>query len=268
MKAIYQTVITLFLLIAVISCKKEDTSTKKIEVISQDKSQENNQQGQLAAKLAGNYVTDTYLSEIEKLKSIYKAEDYTTSMLGFELNKDSLAGKHPCLNGYSYNEGGLNASLLYNKTKNRFENNVNLNKELLPFFKSPFKINSLSETQLEIDFENRAKKEVYRKVTDIDTELRRILFEGNYIDKATSTSVNFSQNGKITGIANKHFFELLYSFEGIDFDIVFLSSDDQHKYDEMFHFKIEGNTLKIFKVNQDEESGNTIGALIYELVKQ
>ena len=54
----------------------------------------------------------------------------------------------------------------------------------------------------------------------------------------------------------------------IDFDIVFLSSDDQHKYDEMFHFKIEGNTLKIFKVNQDEESGNTIGALIYELVKQ
>jgi hypothetical protein len=69
MKTIYQTVTTLFLLIAVISCKKEETSTNKIEVTSQDVSQENNQQEQLAAKLAGNYVTDTYLSEIEKLKA-------------------------------------------------------------------------------------------------------------------------------------------------------------------------------------------------------
>ena len=267
MKKIYLSITTLLFIITVASCKKDAASTDIKSVKVKNSSVQNTQQGQLAAKIAGNYVSDTYLSEIEKQKSIYNVEGYTTTVLGFELNKDSLAGKHPFLNGYSFNEGGINTPLLYNNTKNQFENNTALSAEISAFT-TPFVIKPLGITQLEIDFEKPAKKEVYRKVTDIDTELRHILFEGRYIDKATNTQVKFDKNGKLDGIDGKHFYELLYSFDGMDFDVVFISDNNQQKYQDMYHFKIDGNTLKIFKVEENEEDGNTIGAQLYEFVKQ
>ena len=106
---------------------------------------------------------------------------------------------------------------------------------------------------LELKFANRG--EVYRKITDDQTELRRILFEGTFknINKSGEV-IQFKKDGQVIGIDNLKYFTLVYDFvEGINFDacILTIKPDDFWINGEAFHYKINQDTLRLYRINLD-----------------
>lgn len=221
----------------------------------------------LANQLDGAWLSENYISKIEKSKSIYANMNTDDSMLGFWLYKDTLTGKHPRLLGFSIHEGGLDAPLKYNIDKNRFENDLDLVNEFSAH-KTPFFIKPVNPNKIEIQHSKPAKIETYRKVADIDSELRKVLFNGVYIDKLTNKTITFKEDGETTGIANKHFYSLLFDFEEFHFDVVFIADTSKRDNLQEYHYKIEGNNLRLYNLNISEETGYTIGSLAYDLVKE
>jgi hypothetical protein len=110
-------------------------------------------------------------------------------------------------------------------------------------------------------------------VVDDQTELRKILFEGQFKDLRTNTAIAFSADGKINGLDKETYFELAYDFgEGFFYDVgIFYPnkhSSGTWTRGELFHFKINTDTVKLFKIKPDWEGlEHKIGGIKYVLVK-
>lgn len=130
---------------------------------------------EMARELHGFWMGKNYLEQIEKTKSIYKARNYKTSIWAFTLDSTNLLSDSAFLNGFTDHEGGYGAFLKFNKNEALFESDPGRNEEFSTFQGKDFKLKIEQET-LQFVFEKGENTELYRRVSDDQYELRRILF--------------------------------------------------------------------------------------------
>lgn len=207
-------------------------------------------------QLEGLWISDTYLSKIEKSKSIYASQEYNTAMLGFQIKNDSLQG----FNDY---EGGFDAQLKYNAAKSKYEYDTkNLDTEFLALPEG-FTVSLLQGNKLQLEFTS-GKKDVYRQINStIDVEINGILFEGSYTDKLTNTGIEFSKNGSVTGMQGKTEYRILYIYdEGYHYDTVFIS-DKSRDIMAKYQFKVTAEGIRLYNIDDHYK----VGKLAYNLIK-
>ncbi len=222
--------------------------------------------------LDGFWLIDNYLSNIEKTKSIYHNRDYGTLLYGFVLQKDNLITDSPYLYGFTDHEGGYDAPLIFNYKKNKFENDLSRTKKF-DSFQQPFVLMPVNDSLIDIVYTQTKQKEAYRKVVDIQTELRRILFEGKYVLTHSDEKVSFNRNGKLTGFQDKIYFELVADFGlGIQYDAIILFDDNKKSNwsdGDLYKFEFVSDTIKFYHVETEWENLNhEVGGLVYELVRE
>ncbi len=219
----------------------------------------------LSNTFSGYWLSEPYLKNIERTKSIYDNRDYPTSLFGFILKKDELEQNKGILHGFSDHEGGFEAPLSYNPDKNIFENKLNTG-EGFNYFKNPLTIRLVDDTHIELSFEH--KKEHYRKVLDEQTELRRILLTGKYTDLLSENKVTFELDGYVTGISGYNYYELYYDFgEGLWMDAIFVSNTEEKEEQNTYHYKIKDDTIRLYQIN-GEIPDYSVGELTHELVRE
>jgi hypothetical protein len=237
-----------------------------------DKSDNKNTLDNESERLNGYWLSDNYLNTIEKTKSIYKSKEYNTKFWGFTLDKQNLLSDSAVLNGFTEHEGGYSCYLIYNTAKNAFVHNLSMAREYEYLKDIPFELHLIDSNKLELGMGEQ--KEIYRKVADEQTALRHILFTGKYQDLKNKKTIEFADGGQIIGIENRHYFDLVFDFgEGIEYDaaIFYVNSDSSGLWTngDMYHYKINGDTLKLYELHTDwEEMNHKIGDLKYELKRR
>jgi hypothetical protein len=225
------------------------------------------------ANLDGTWIADDYMAAIEKNKSIYNNPAYTTSLFGFSVIADSLAiDGRDYLFGFSKIDAGYTWPIFYNNSTGRFEYDVKMQDEIIP--PSPFYIKTIDATTVELVFSKPAKTERYRKA-DLESDINKILFAGTYTDQATNEKVTFTEDGKVTGLPGKVMYYVQFENDdefAVPFDAVDLFDKPDDEAGEPFHYKIKGNTLTLYKINQEETENDseykyTIGPKAYTLIK-
>ncbi len=68
----------------------------------------------MASRLEGFWMSKSYLDNVKRTKSPFKAKDYSASWFAFELQKKNLLSDDPKLFGMQSNEGGYYAKLEWN----------------------------------------------------------------------------------------------------------------------------------------------------------
>jgi hypothetical protein len=255
----------LLLLLLFTACKPEGTqATEAIEAPVNDETDSALIAAEAAA-LKGLWLSDGYLKNVEHNKSIYASRDFKSLVFGFSIESDSLAANKLFFNGFSTNEGGYDGVLAFHEGKNKF---VHLSTgEKHEIIKQSFEVKALDKNTLQLNLPT-GKAEAYRRITDIDDMLRHVLFEGTYSDDEGNTVV-FKSDGSLTGITDKGFYVLLYTFDaGYEFDTVFVSLNKEQDNFDRYHFKIEGNTLNLYAILENENEELSIGELQYRLVKK
>jgi len=244
----------LLIVLSLINCdkKKGDTNvtTSKTNEPGHDKGLTLKES---VARAEGTWISEPYLAAIEKNKAIYNNPAYPTTLFGFSIVKDSIADGEDYLYGFSTHDAGYMWPVQYDSAKKRISYNIKVeDSDNMP--PSPFYLNPLTATTLEIVFTKSTKREVYRKA-DLEYELNRILFEGTYIDKATNKTVTFTKDGKVTGLEGKTMYQVQYDPEGeyaVPFDAVFLFTLPDDEAGTPYHYTISGNTLTLYNVNEKE----------------
>lgn len=223
----------------------------------------------VAEKLDGYWLSNDYLVNVSNSRSVYKSKDYQTRFWGFMLSKSNLMTNSPNIGGFTEHEGGYTCPIKYDSTRNCFVND--LTHERYTAVREPFVMTVLTDGNIQLDFGDT--KEEYRRVIDEQTELRRILFQGRFRNFETNATIEFSADGRTNGFGNKNYFELVYDFRGgflYDLIIFYPSKDSSGIWSsgELFHFKIDNDTVKLYKITPDwERLEHTIGDLKYLLVK-
>lgn len=254
----------LILFICCFACSKQDgPKTNEIK--------HNNFKKLLAEKLEGLWLSESYLEDIAKSHSIYESRKYTTSLWGFQLEKENLLSESPSINGFTEHEGGYGAAIEFDSVKNTFihshfeDNNSS-------WLQGSFTMTLVDPTRLEFDFGD--KNEVYTKIVGEQSALRRILFEGKFKDVLHSnTTIEFTSDGEIKGLDSLKYFELVFDFgEGINYDVSILypSKDSAGSWatGNLFHFKANADTIKLFRIAPDwDEMDHKIGDVEHILVK-
>lgn len=260
----------IILIIAIaISCNNKgntiNTESKSIDSIV------NKEQLITQAKLLDGYwISNNYLSEIEKTKSIYLNRQYDSKLFGFTLDKKNLLSDTAYLNGFTDHEGGYGSPLIFDFKKNTFVNDLK-RLEKSASLPDSFELQIINENLIEMV--SKAKFiDKYRKVVDDQTELRKILFAGNYTSTDSHKKFSFDKNGSLQGFDNKVYYELAYDFgEGISYDAIILYKSKKGgnwSDGDLYKFEFISDTLKLYHVKQNWESmQHTIEGLAYKLVK-
>lgn len=224
----------------------------------------------IAEKLHGYWLSNSYLEKISSTKSIYESREYSTRFWGFTLDKHNLMTDSATIDGFMEHEGGYTCSITFDSTKNCFINNLK-DPTGHSFVEEPFTMTVLDNGLLQLDF--GSVKEEYRKVVDDQTALRKLLFEGRFKQLATDITIDFSDDGKVKGFGNDTYFELVNDFvEGVFYDVaIFYPAQDSSgnwTRGKLFHYKINGDTLKLYPITPDwQELAHKIEDLKYLLVK-
>jgi hypothetical protein len=256
--------VLLFLLILSVGCDKnrDSKTTNKVD---------NDLRITIADQLDGYWLSDSYLVDVDSSRSIYDSKNYQTKFWGFRLEKENLMSDSATINGFTEHEGGYGGSIEFDSIKKTFVNYIG-NADESSFLNEPFELRLIDSTHLELDFGK--KKDRYRKISDEQIELRRLLFEGKFKDLMHNNQViEFSRDGLIRGLDKQKYFELVFDFgEGINYDVsVFYPDKDSSGLwtnGDLFHFKITTDTLKLYRITPDwDEMNHTIGDLEYLLVK-
>lgn len=248
----------LFLLTLTVGCtNSHDTKSVRAEDVK----------AILADKLNGYWLSESYLVDIENSRSIFESRNYKTEFWGFRLDKEDLLSESPAVHGFSEHEGGYSFSLKFDSLKKTF-----IKTGEFSYIKGPVELKLFDSTNLELDFGDR--KDLYRKVLDGQTELRKLLFEGKFKNIIEDNQIiEFTKEGQIKGLSENKYFELVYDFgEGINYDVsIFYPNQDSSGIwtrGNLFHFKIKSDTIKLYKITPDwNEMNHKIGDLEYVLVK-
>ncbi len=148
-----------------------------------------------AKLLEGEYISETYLANCERTKSIYASQkEDNQSVFGFVLTAKNLLSSSPYLKGFSIHEGGYDIPLKMDSLKRLFVYDTKRNSMVNTGF---FEM-QLEQNGLLLNFPLLHKKERYRKVfPDVDTELRKLIMEGTYVD-SLGNKMRFRRNGEVT----------------------------------------------------------------------
>lgn len=203
---------------------------------------------QVSKLLAGHWTSNDFLQSVDESKSVFAAREYSSKLFGMVLEEDNLLSDAPYLDGFTEQEGGYGSPIKFNPIRGVFENDMEKLEEYT-YLKEPFQIHLEDDNLLRIEYVNDATKESYRKVTDVQTELRKILFEGLYRHAISRERVEFKRNGQLDGIPSVQNFEVIYNFEttGYEFDAVSLLSDKDFP-PEPYHFRFDNDTLHLFAI--------------------
>lgn len=248
-------IITKFLLFTIalllLSCSGRTSKIKEIKSFNKTKKLDSNLKTELiteAKSIEGTYITKSYLTNIKKTKSIYESKKMDSqSLFGFSLDLENLKSSSPFLYGYLVHEGGYDSPIIFDSLKKRFIYYESLKNEF-DNEKDIFEINH-KQNDIELYFPNTHKNEIYKKVIpDIETELRQILIEGNYLD-ADKRSIIFKKNGDVLNFKDYVFFEVIYDFSlGIQFDaVIFFKSKEggNWSHGDIYKFEISNDTLNL-----------------------
>ena len=230
------------------SCDNE-AQTKTIQINTESRSPLTKLATQ-AQFLPGFWMSDSYLKKIEKTKSIFANRFQTSAFYGFIIGKPNLEIDSFLLKPFPAPEVEVDAYLEFDRTKNVFKGLTELNKK-----KEKFELYPITESLIKMYFSDIKKTDDYRKVVDENTEIRRILFEGNYFTKDKQMSYQFDRNGKLKGLGDYVYYEVLYDFSGgINFDGLLLhrTSGGGAKADaDLFKYEFKKGVLTLTYVEAD-----------------
>jgi hypothetical protein len=253
----------IILLILIVSCTRNSTDDKKINQGLTSKEV-------IAEKLDGYWLSESYLLDISRSHSIYHSREYKTKFWGFVLDRKNLMTDSASINGFTPHEAGYSCFITFDSVKNGFVNDLSKSDQY-SFVEEAFSLTLLDNEHLQLDFQG--KKDVYRKVTDDQTETRKILFQGRFKDLKANNVIEFSADGNVSGFNNHQYFELASDFnEGMYYDVgIFYPHRDSSTLwtkGELFNFKINADTIKLYRITPDWVGlDHKIGDLEYLLVK-
>ncbi|MDX2190210.1 MAG: hypothetical protein SFY32_10120 [Bacteroidota bacterium] len=252
-----KTTTTLLILIFIISCNKQEDN-KNIEITVK----QNTEEIKIAIKnradsLNGYWLSDIYLQKIVQTKSIYQNREYSTLFYAIRLDKNNLLTDSAYLASHDTHEGGFGTFLRFDTTKFCFTNNISKNFEYSSTGKIPYYLDPLNESILELKYFDKDKVERYRKIVDVETELRKILFKGKYRFENNSNEVYFGIDGRIAGLDSNSYFEPIIDFtEGIEFDCI-RTNYSKEKIEKLnfYKFQFKKDTLLLYKIiNLNDEN--------------
>ncbi|KOS06308.1 hypothetical protein AM493_09885 [Flavobacterium akiainvivens] len=244
--------IVLLLSVSLASCKKDTASaTSTTDTITQENKTVDSVA--LLKQFGGLWISDSYLTAIEKTKSVYANREYTSAVLGFEFNKQ--------LNhvwGFSEHEGGTSWPVTYNPATNRYTYDITRKEDYQEA--QDFVLYKVGDNLIEIAHAKPARKERYRRISAksdiyaLNYELNRMLFEGSYTDSLSGKKVSFGRKGNVSGFGDMAYYLILNDFgEGLEFDTVLIDKNKEQEGRQTYHFEIKGTTIHLFATTNNEE---------------
>lgn len=266
-------IIVLLILVFTTGCNSQNN-----EINSKTNSTDNNnfdktQLIKQAALLDGEWLHDNYLRNIEKTKSIYLNRNLDSLLFGFTLNKENLLSDTAFLFGYTVHEGGYGNPIIFDFQKNKFVSDSKRLKDNSGIPSVPFELTVINDSIVDMFYPEFKITDTYRKVTDIQTGLRKILFAGNYISIDKKRKFSFDKNGNLKGFDNYVYYDLAYDFgEGIEYDaLIFFKTKAGGNWSmgDVYKFEFVSDTIKLYYVKTDwENMEHKIGGLTYTLIRE
>lgn len=209
-----------------------------------------------ADSLSGEWIRTGYLDRIAGLNSIWAAGGPGEGMLGFLLDKEELLTGTAELNGFDTHEGGYTCRIRWKETIGAFVCDTNAHEVVA--FSDYFELQRKGRL-LEMVFPKKGTADRYRRMdADLQTELRRMLVEGEYREAKNDSIIHLGRDGSVSGFMNHHYCELVYDFGlGIDYDaIVFYPTQEGGNLSQgtLYTWGREGKNLCLRKVNTDWEN--------------
>lgn len=238
----------------IISCSSPKTDTVSSST-TESVATSNNIPANYSDSISGTWVSDQYLEKVKKTKSVYANKIYTTKVLFFNLNQKELLEGSAKLYGFSQHEGGIDTVIKFDKDKKEFVKNGEQKGDNVTF-KEDFELKLNAQNKLEMYFPIEKKTDVYQKLkTDLQTELRNILFAGNYSEKGSNSKVSFSADGKVN-FKDYTDYEVVYDFAtGPNFDGIILHKGNIRDF---YQYKISGENLELQLMQGNENNLNLI----------
>ncbi|NMM50896.1 hypothetical protein [Marinigracilibium pacificum] len=210
---------------------------------------------------SGYWLNNDFLTQIEINKSVFDSKEYDGELFGFELDKTGLKTGETKVYGFTSHEGGYVIPIRWIDefrcfTSTGFEDEI-----------SSIKMDVVIDSTniIEFQFED-GTSEFYRKVSDQDSELRKILFKGIYED-SLANKYSFNTDGDISGFGGKNHYTVLYDFgEGLYYDVIFISENGNQANEDLYHYRINQDSLLLYEI-KGEVPEYKIGELKYKLVK-
>lgn len=226
-----------------------------------------------AERISGTWLTSHYLDQIKEKKSIYAAK-YDTELFEVSLDITELLGDTAILYGATEHEGGYMSPICFDPKKNLFVNDSSRKED--GNTTEEFELMIGAEGKLHIHFTKDNKTDIYKKVDDVQTELRSILFSGNYHkpgnEHAKAYEFGFGTDGTLEGFGKRKYYEVAFDFGlGINFDTLILFDKEEHNNwngADLYKFEFKGDTMLLYPVTSNwDEMEQTVGALKYTLVR-
>lgn len=256
--------VLLFLLFIVLTmrCGSQHIKTEKNDPIL-------NKTDNQTELLPGLWMSDSYLRKIEMTRSVYVNKNSEPKILGFLFKQENLKSSDALLYGFTSHEGGIEIPIYFSHSSNKFvrdEKRISKSSN----FNEPFELNLIDNNKLEVKFFQNNRTEIYRKVEDEQTELRRVLFEGGFKSIDNNGKFTFNRTGTLTGFDGKMTFEVVFDFGlDIEFDAIVMYKEKEGgnwSDGEMYKYEFDSDTLKLYHVNTNWETMNhKVGELRYKL---
>lgn len=238
-----------FLCFAMLFACNDDQQQKKIQLSSESRSPLTKLTTQ-AEFLPGFWMSDAYLKKIEQTKSIYVNRFPSAAFYGFIIGKPNQEIDSFLLKPFPSSEDEVDALLEFDRQKNVFKGLTKMHNK-----QEKFELYPLTQDHIKMYFSDLKKTDDYRKVLDENTELRRILFEGTYFTKDKQMSYTFDRNGKVKGLGDYVFYEVIYDFAGgINFDglLLYRTTGGGVKSDaDLFKYVFKKGVLTLTYVEAD-----------------
>jgi hypothetical protein len=220
--------------------------------------------------LIGLWMSDMFLNKIEATKSVYINKSSEPKILGFMVKGENLKSNSATIYMFTSHEGGIEIPIYFNNSINKFVYDEKRSVQSSNFNES-FELNLIDNNKLEVKFRNN-HKEMYRKVEGEQDELRRLLFEGEYISIDNNKKFTFNRTGSLTGFDGKMSYEVIYDFGlNIEFDAIVIYKEKEGGNwpdGEIYKYEFDSDTLKLYFVNTNWETMNhKIGGLSHKLIK-
>lgn len=217
---------------------------------------DNNEQPEaLAKRLQGHWYSAPYLAAIDKNQSIVDVKEFPTTALGLIIERSEENPQTLFTYGHGFTESGiLNAVLKYDKNKNHFVNNTKAENT----FSEDFTVVLLDDNTIELQFDTH--KEVYKRVNDIQSFIRKTLMAGEFI--VDENTVKLNESGRVENFKNYKYYTVDYSINNtsnlmgqIGADIVyFLPEKEASILDtDVYTMRVQGHKIILQKLVLTED---------------
>ncbi len=258
--------IVLLLCASVLSCnqkQKNDAADTETATVSKK---------ELARKLCGDWLSECYLSGVEKNKSILSS-DYDGQLLQLRMEENSLLSDSAAMTGGTEHEGGFYRRIKYDEGGNKYVS-VDDKTEFLyepSEWDAPFEISVNKDNLLELYYPKTKNKILYRRIESScavdDSEdfyisnpmqviLREILFSGSY--ECDNKLVKFESNGSVSNFEDYHYYRVVSDFCEMplcDIVIFFKTKDDMYMPvdGELYKYQLTSDGIQLQKINANWE---------------